>query len=761
MITKHTLTPRIRIGLLALLLGALGAACAFLPIYSYARTVAAPSVLAVTEIEDLEVQEITIAPIQEWTGGAGGNLATEEIDDWAPTGIQTKSFIVTRGADNEGSRITGIDSTNIEDGAIRFLVNLPTGATPPTDSGTLTFVHESSGSLAANRIQTPGAQDCTFPMYSVIGLAYGGMDGTDPTPVKRWRVMSNCGWTAGSGSTKTQRLQFYPVCTVGTAGSPISGTLNDWRPTCQTQLAAGYNVAGALTDSYDHTAIRVYTDAGGATVSGLYTSASLANARGLGLVKFIQNLGPGTLTLQHLGGGSDVNARFYMPQGRDLVLRQYESAMFYSPLNNAIDLTAQWYTVATGQSNEIFPSILTTGTTNLDGMVNLGGITTPSALASGSTNDYNPGSRLPVWRLTPDAAGSTLTGILAPTLGDDEIHLVQNISTSGNLTLTHLGAGSSAANRFFLPRALSLVLPPGGGAVIRYDATLTNWVVLSHTRPPNDVVYSSAVANNIPRFADTNGTLTTAALTDDGSTLTIGSGRTTNVAGIVVFQSSITATTALAAIQAPAFSNRLVPTALTSGSSTHNWAPTNLATFEHVAVTTSSSTTATLTGITSGNNGALKTLCNYGPGPLKITNEDSNSTAANRITLQQAIDTTLLDGVTGKVPCILFRYDSSDSRWTELARNYDGTNVAAPAASTCGTGPTFSTNSHNEAFTITTGTGATACTITFGDGGYTNAPTCVVSAQSGTQPAYTVSTTALTMSTAAASAVYDVLCRGH
>ena len=40
-------------------------------------------------------------------------------------------------------------ATGIQVGDIRYFVNLPTGASPPTDSGTITFVHESSLSTAA------------------------------------------------------------------------------------------------------------------------------------------------------------------------------------------------------------------------------------------------------------------------------------------------------------------------------------------------------------------------------------------------------------------------------------------------------------------------------------------------------------------------------------------------------------------------------------------------------------------------------------
>lgn len=87
----------------------------------------------------------------------------------------------------------------------------------------------------------------------------------------------------------------------------------------------------------------------------------------------------------------------------------------------------------------------------------------------------------------------------------------------------------------------------------------------------------------------------------------------------------------------------------------------------------------------------------------------------------------------------------------------------APAPSSCGGSP--SVTGGNLAFTLTTGSAATACTVTFAGSGFpTNAPTCTVTARTGTNQAglvFTTSTTALTMSAAAAAALYDVTCIGH
>lgn len=128
----------------------------------------------------------------------------------------------------------------------------------------------------------------------------------------------------------------------------------------------------------------------------------------------------------------------------------------------------------------------------------------PAALAAGNTNDYNPGGGIGsrcVFRLTPDAAGSTVTGIAASTQGN--IIMLFNIQTgaTGTLTLAHQDAGSSATNRIICPSEISGVIPAGGSAILRYDANTTRWRVLSITDAPvTNLAISTAggVTGNLP-----------------------------------------------------------------------------------------------------------------------------------------------------------------------------------------------------------------------------------------------------------------------
>lgn len=85
-----------------------------------------------------------------------------------------------------------------------------------------------------------------------------------------------------------------------------------------------------------------------------------------------------------------------------------------------------------------------------------------------------------------------------------------------------------------------------------------------------------------------------------------------------------------------------------------------------------------------------------------------------------------------------------------------------PAISSCGTGTPTIVGTDN-AFTVTQGTTTTGCVLTFAVP-FTVAPTCVAVNQTapGTStPAYTISTTAITLVTASTSGeIWNVMCTG-
>lgn len=150
-------------------------------------------------------------------------------------------------------------------------------------------------------------------------------------------------------------------------------------------------------------------------------------------------------------------------------------------ITTSIDLnagTGQWLWRDAGDNNLMSISDVT-GVTVDQAFAYTGDIS-PAALAAGSTADYAPAglATATVLRLTPNGAGSTLTGL---TTGSDGRRIfIFNISTTADLTLLHDdGASSAAANRFLCPNNVSVIIPPNGGVSLVYDNTTTRWRVVT------------------------------------------------------------------------------------------------------------------------------------------------------------------------------------------------------------------------------------------------------------------------------------------
>lgn len=174
-------------------------------------------------------------------------------------------------------------------------------------------------------------------------------------------------------------------------------------------------------------------------------------------------------------------------------------------------------------------------------------------------------------------------------------------------------------------------------------------------------------------------------------------------------------------------------------------------------------------------------------GQLTLTNEDTNSLAANRFHIAGAVSLVLDPGGSAFV-----EYDVTLSRWwasmgqqaaptvtgaasfTSTA-TFNGTlsqvnkgNVVAngsaiPVLTSCGTSPSITAGSTDFAGNYTTGSAATTCTITFANA-FTNAPDCLILNSAGAAtliPTYTVSASAITVSVDIASTLYRYICVGH
>lgn len=104
------------------------------------------------------------------------------------------------------------------------------------------------------------------------------------------------------------------------------------------------------------------------------------------------------------------------------------------------------------------------------------GVISPTALASGNTDDWNPTglAASSIIRVTPNAAGSTLRGITAPST--PKLLYLLNLG-SGVLTLSNQSIGSTAANRFILGASTVSILS-GQAVRLWYDNTTSRWRIL-------------------------------------------------------------------------------------------------------------------------------------------------------------------------------------------------------------------------------------------------------------------------------------------
>jgi hypothetical protein len=121
--------------------------------------------------------------------------------------------------------------------------------------------------------------------------------------------------------------------------------------------------------------------------------------------------------------------------------------------------------------------LLTSGT--IGGSFAFTGIISPGAIGS-DQNDYAPtgNATATVWRLTTSGGNRAITGISGGATGRIIQLYNANSAAGGNITIPAQSTGSTAANRFASP--VDIVMRPGEGREIRYDATASRWVPTSH-----------------------------------------------------------------------------------------------------------------------------------------------------------------------------------------------------------------------------------------------------------------------------------------
>lgn len=113
-------------------------------------------------------------------------------------------------------------------------------------------------------------------------------------------------------------------------------------------------------------------------------------------------------------------------------------------------------------------------------------------------------------------AASTLNGMT--TGGSCRFVLLENLSTTFSWTVAHEAVSSTDINRFTLPNATNLVIPPLGSAAFVYDVPTNRFRA---DNAPTSAASLSGTTNTIAKFTSAT-TIGNSSITDDGVTLTTG-----------------------------------------------------------------------------------------------------------------------------------------------------------------------------------------------------------------------------------------------
>jgi hypothetical protein len=190
--------------------------------------------------------------------------------------------------------------------------------------------------------------------------------------------------------------------------------------------------------------VRLTSDAEGWAITGWK-----APTQGYPLLKEIHNCSAAyNLILKHNDAGSDAANRMNIEGGVDAVLPPRGSVFLW------YDFTSVGWRVIHSRLRPI--------------------VISPTALAA-QTDNWNPTDIAFADTVRVTLTGNqTLTGIVPA--GDRRL-ILENVDTTDTLTLEHESASSTAANRFYLPNAENLAVPPLSSAILEYDGTSLRWRV--------------------------------------------------------------------------------------------------------------------------------------------------------------------------------------------------------------------------------------------------------------------------------------------
>ncbi len=276
----------------------------------------------------------SLGPRQDQLGD-GVNMVTGTINPYTDPALGSFSVITLKGADNQATRITGIDAARVTaDRSVVLFINLSESG---IDCGQVVFKHQDASADAANRIICPAALDYYLPIFGAVFAIYGSD--------LRWHLVTDNGYAK---YVTAQALRLYPNALTPLVGP---GIVNNYNPTALSSYAAGEGLAGGDLRFEEYSLIRINTAAGETYLTGLSPNAGTdANVATLGGVKLLLNVGSGTLTIAHLNDASTPGRQFLCPGGVDFTLQPHECAWVISPLGDP-NSDSDWHVIAQAKSD--------------------------------------------------------------------------------------------------------------------------------------------------------------------------------------------------------------------------------------------------------------------------------------------------------------------------------------------------------------------------------------------------------------------------
>lgn len=622
-----------------------------------------------------------------------------------PTSCAANSFLSALGANGTGTCTAGSTGTMT---SVTCSTGLSCTPNPIIGAGTMT-VNLTPTTCGAGMAEISTASDGTSSCASFGSSSLTNSAGANVV-------------TKSNGTNLVASSLSDNGTTVSTAEPTSIGGLTDSGNTIYSGVIAPTAFTGAQVDNYNPTGLATAAVISQDASSGTTVTGLTAQSTGFE-VNFHNIAAASNITFTNQSASSLAANRFTLPSAASLILRPGYSISFrYNG--------AAWR-----------PKTMTNdyATLFVDGLLTIGSITGfPTTTCAAGAAEVATGT-------TGTATCATFFDTAGTGLGQ-----------SGRTVSLNITPTTCAASSF-----ISAIAANGTGTCTAGTGGITN----------------GAGANIITKSDGTN--LVASSVSDDGTTWAIATNKVTVVeasgnlatAGTFAATGLSTLTGGFTSAAATGTVGQLVETVQsdTSTGTTTDFSLNATAT----AIRWAGASAATFSGITGGAAGRVLTIVNASNGQnLTISNE--SGTAANRTRLMGASSLVLVTVASGSAGVVL-RYDGTLSRWMEVARASTQLNttltlagttarikdsVTGPALTSCGGSPTVTSGEGK--FTITTGSAATGCVATFNTAMSSASPTCAVTSQNGTPVVYSVSSTAVTLSTGTVASVkYDVDCTDH